>query len=413
MREIVVVPAFVAVLTFSMALQPAAAESKHSRAVCSTIVQQNVAQCSAQVEVDDSGSTHGKTLPAVGNFGPVQFHTAYNLPCQVGATVPQSICATPASFGGQTIAIVDAFDDPTVESDLAVYDSQYGLPVCSRANGCLRVVNQRGGTNLPGSDGGWALEISMDVQISHAVCQTCKILLVEARSASFTDLTDAEDTAAALGATEISNSWGAMEPYVNTTTYDSSFNHPGVAVVAASGDFGATAQFPATSKYVLSAGGTSLFLNSNNTYNHETAWISSGSGCSSQEPANAWQRALANWNLVTCGSQRGSADVAADADPNTGAAVYDTTPYGGTTGGWYQVGGTSLASPLIASVIALAGGTASLSNAQALPYIKFNATNSHDVTTGSNGSCGAPVCAAGVGYDLPTGLGTPNGVAGF
>jgi subtilase family serine protease len=335
------------------------------------------------------------------------------LPCSTGGTAAQSVCSSPSAFGTQTIAIVDAYNDPTVESDLAVYDAQYGLPACTTANGCFTLVNEHGGSNLPSTDSGWAVEISLDVQIAHAICQTCKILLVEAKSASLRDLGQAEDTAAQLGATEISNSWGALDSSsLSTGAYDSYFNHSSIAVLAASGDFaGGWAFFPATSQYALAVGGTSLYLNSNNTYNYETAWVGGASGCASQEPANPWQTTMKNWLQTGCGAHHATVDVAADADPYTGAAIYDSTPINGSAG-WWRVGGTSLSSPLIAGVIALAGGTASYANAQQVPYIKFNSKNSHNVTTGSNGYCGL-MCTAGTGYNGPTGLGSPNGTGGF
>jgi subtilase family serine protease len=338
------------------------------------------------------------------------FHTAYNLPCTPGGPV-QAVCNAPQSFGPQVIGIVDAYDDPTVESDMATFDTQYGLPACTKANGCLTVVNQTGGSTLPASNGDWALEISLDVQTAHMICQTCKILLVEANSSYFNDLGVAENEAAALGATEVSNSYGATDGNWETP-YDSYYNHPGIAITASAGDSGVGAEYPAASASVIAVGGTTLTLNTDNTYNGESVWFDSGSGCSAIELANTWQTSLSNWSATTCSSVRGAADVAADADPSTGAAVYDSTPYGTQTG-WYQVGGTSLSSPIIAATIALAGGVAGVSNPQSVPYANFNASNSHDVTTGSNGACTNSMCVAGPGYDGPTGLGSPNGTAGF
>jgi subtilase family serine protease len=406
------VPLFASMLITTTHAALAAAQGEHASRVCTRAAAPNFADCTAVAVAGPSGAPLSKSTYPAAAYGPAQFHGAYNLPCSIQGTTEQAVCSTPASYGGQTIAIVDAYNDPTVESDLAVYDAQYGLPACTRANGCLTVVNQRGGQNLPSTDGGWALEISLDVQIAHDICQTCRILLVEARTASFNDLTMAENTAASMGATEVSNSWGASDSATLASTYSSSFNHPGIAVVAASGDDGWSPLFPATSRYVLAVGGTSLFVNSNGTYGSEKAWGAAGSGCASQDVANSWQEALPNWGSTGCVLHRASSDVAADADPFTGAAVYDSTPDAGSSG-WLQVGGTSLASPLIAAVIALAGGVASSANAQQVPYLRFNATNSHDVTTGSNGSCGVPLCTATIGYDGPTGLGTPNGIGGF
>lgn len=381
-----------------------------SRPVCPGPAAAGTARCHADVVTNSQGVPVTGTSPLAGSYGPVQFHDGYNLPCSVGGSGAQAICSTPSSFGGQTIGIVDAYDDPTIASDLNTYDTQYGLPACTTSNGCFTKVNQTGGTSYPKVNSGWALEISLDVETAHEICQTCKILLVEATTNSNSNLAAAVNEAAKLGATEISNSYGGSESS-GETSYDSSYNHSGVAVTASSGDSGYGAQYPAASPYVVAVGGTTLHLTSSNTYSSESVWSSGGSGCSSYETANSWQTAVADWSQTGCGTKRGIADVSADADPNTGAAVYDSTRYQGQAG-WFQVGGTSLSSPLIASVFALAGGTTA-TNAQQVPYSKFTSSNSHDVTTGSNGSCGTIMCNATVGYDGPTGLGTPNGTGGF
>ena len=354
--------------------------------------------------------------PLAGSYGPTQFHVGYNLPCSVGGTSPQALCSQPSSFGVQTIGIVDAYNDPTIQSDLNTYDTQYHLPKCTTTNGCFTIVNQNGrSSHLPATNAGWAVEISLDVETAHEICQTCKILLVEASSSSFTSIVTAENTAARLGATEISNSYGASE-FLGETSYVSYYNHPGVAVTVSSGDGGYGVEYPAASRYVVAVGGTTLNLNSNNSYSSESAWSGGGSGCSAYETANSWQTSLADWSQTGCGSERGVADVSADADPNTGAAIYDSTPYFGESG-WFQVGGTSLSSPLIAGVFALAGGVvswATATNAQQVPYLKFTSSDSHDVTSGSNGSCGGTImCTAGPGYNGPAGNGTPDGTGGF
>jgi subtilase family serine protease len=368
------------------------------------------ARCHSHVVTDSHGVPITSSSPIPGSYGPVQFHDGYNLPCSVGGTSPQAVCTT-TTFGGQTIGIVDAYNDPTIESDLGTYDTQYGLPACTTANGCFTKVDQNGGTKYPRTNSGWALEISLDVETAHEICQTCRILLVEASSSSLSNLAAAVREAAKLGATEISNSYGGSESS-GETSYDSSYTHPGIAVTASSGDTGNAVEYPAASPDVVAVGGTTLNLTSSNAYSSESAWSSGGSGCSAYETANSWQRAVSDWSQTGCGTRRGIADVSADADPNTGAAVYDSTTYQGQSG-WFQVGGTSLSSPLIASVFALAGGTSNFSNAQQVPYNSFTSSNSHDVTTGSNGSCGTIMCNATTGYDGPTGLGTPNGTGGF
>jgi subtilase family serine protease len=345
------------------------------------------ASCSSEVVTDEAGTPLAGPTPPAGAFGPDQFHGAYSLP--LTASTPQ------------TIGIVDAYDDPTIESDLGSFSSAYGLPQCTSSNGCFRKVNQSSGTTYPASDSGWALEIALDVEVAHEICENCNILLVEANSNSFSDLLTAENEAVALGANVVSNSWGGNE-FVGENTFDPYFNHPGVAITVSAGDAGYGVEYPAASPYVTAVGGTTLNLGSGNTYGTETVWSGSGSGCSKYESKPAWQ------SDGGC-SKRTVADVAADADPNSGAGVYDSVPYNGQSG-WFQVGGTSLSAPLIAAVYALTG-TASSANYGATPY--GNPAGLHDVTSGSNGRCGNYLCNAGTGYDGPTGLGTPKMLGAF
>ena len=346
------------------------------------------ARCHAQVVTGARGNPQATTSPA--GYGPVQFQTAYSLPSAIGGA-------------GQTIGIVDAYDDPNAESDLGVYSSTYGLPACTTANGCFRKVNQTGGTRYPRADQGWALEISLDVQVAHAVCPNCKILLVEAKSNSFSNLLAAEDYATAH-ANVVSDSWGGSEFSSETgSSYDGHFNRPGVPITVSSGDSGYGVEYPAASQYVNAVGGTTLNLNADNTRASERVWSGTGSGCSAYEPKPSWQ---------TDGgcARRTVADISADADPNTGASVYDSYGYQGQRG-WFQVGGTSLAAPLVASVYALAGNGSSTTYGSH-PYA--HASSLYDVVSGSNGSCGGSyLCTGGSGYDGPTGLGTPNGTGSF
>jgi subtilase family serine protease len=310
---------------------------------------------------------------------------------------------TATGSSSTTIGIVDAYDDPNIEADLAVYSSQFGLPACTRANGCFRKVNQTGGTTYPSKNAGWSLEIALDVEIAHAICPNCKILLVEASSNSFSNLLAAEDYAIAH-ATVVSNSWGGGEFSGETSgTYDNHFNHIGRPITFSSGDSGYGVEYPAASQYVTAVSGTTLNLNSNNTYKSETVWAGAGSGCSAYEPKPSWQKDIG------C-LRRTVADVAADANPSTGAAIYDSVTYQGRAG-WFQVGGTSLSSPIVAGVYALAGNAASTVDGS-FPYAHTTAL--HDVTSGSNGSCGGSyLCTGKVGYDGPTGKGTPKGTAAF
>jgi subtilase family serine protease len=338
-------------------------------------------------------------------LGPKQIQSAYKL--------------TGLQSGGKTVAIVDAFNDPNAAADLATFRRTYGLSACTSANGCFKQVNQNGATSpLPAGDYGWAEEISLDLDAVSSACPDCHILLVEANSANSPDLVKAEDTAAGAGAVSVSNSWGGSEDSTILAD-DSHFNHPGVAITASSGDSGYGVSWPASSPYVTAVGGTTLASASNPRGWTETAWSGSGSGCSAFEPKPSWQH-------DTGCAKRTVADVAADADPNTGLGVYDTYNGCGSSGlcdlliqlglvqgldGWAQVGGTSLSSPLIASVYALAGNTGSITYGS-YPY--SHTSSLFDVTSGSNGTCSPSyLCTSGPGYDGPTGLGTPAGTAGF
>jgi subtilase family serine protease len=323
-----------------------------------------------------------------------------------GALTPADVRAaynlTSASSGGKTVAIVDAYGYPKAESDLAVYRSQYGLPACTVANGCLTIVDQNGGSNLPKYNYGWAGEQALDLDAVSATCPDCKILLVQASSASLTDLGTAVNTAARwAGVVAISNSYGGGD--LADSSYGSYYNHPGIAVTASTGDNGYQgASYPASSHYVTAVGGTTLQPATNARGWSETVWSGAGSGCTTLNSAPTGQSAS-----VTGCSGRAMADVAAVADPNTGLQVYGPTRLRGSA--WQQYGGTSLSSPIIASVYAMSGNTSGYANQ--IVYAKSGSL--YDITAGSNGSCGPTMCAAGTGWDGPTGLGTPNGTSGF
>jgi hypothetical protein len=420
--------------------------------------------------------------PAAGEFGlrPQDLHSAYELP----TSAPNN----------QTIALVDAYNDPNAEADLGTYSSEFALPACTAASKCFTQVNQQGeSANLPFPKSikeletflkspkreqreqgkaavGWSLEISLDIETVHAVCQSCHIVLVDANSEMYGSLETAESTAARLGAGEISNSWGGAECFApGACQSDSAFNHPGIVITAATGDEGylnwleepspGYANFPATSPDVVAVGGTRLELGPKGRWGNETVWNdggerrgvkegegATGGGCSAQFAAPAWQQALADWPKVGCGEKRAAADIAADGDPYTGVAVYDSIkkcPYlegeQERESSWCAVGGTSLGSPLIAATFALAGGANGIEYPAETLY--ENSTRSpaslHDVTEGSSGECAAPfdeetgesgctageeaktscpsraICLARSGYDGPTGLGTPAGVFAF
>ncbi|MCX3059974.1 S53 family peptidase [Streptomyces beihaiensis] len=330
-------------------------------------------------------------------YGPSDLQSAYGL-----------ASAAAKSGSGATVAIVDAYDDPNAESDLAAYRSHYGLPSCTTSNGCFKKVGQTGSTSsLPSADSGWAQEESLDLDMVSAVCPNCNILLVEADSATMTNLGASVNEAVSLGAKYVSNSYGGSESS-SDSSYDSKyFDHPGVAVTVSAGDSGYGAQYPAASRYVTSVGGTALSRDSSSRGWSESVWNTSstegtGSGCSSYDAKPSWQTDSG------C-SKRTVADVSAVADPATGVSVYDSY---GVTAGWYTFGGTSAASPIIAAVYALGGTPSSGSYPAKFPYAHTSALN--DVTSGSNGSCGGSyLCTAGSGYDGPTGLGTPRGVSAF
>ena len=345
------------------------------------------ARCHARVRTLDDGDTIQSFATPQG-FAPADLVAAYKIP----------------QGGTGTVAIVDAQDDPNAESDLAVYRAQFGLPPCTTANGCFTKVNQSGKASpLPSADSGWAGEISRDLDMVSAACPSCKIHLVEATSATTANLGAAVNTAAAMGADAISNSYGGGEDSTVTGADSMYYNHPGILITASSGDGGYGAEYPASGAYVLGVGGTTLAKSSSPRGWAEGVWSGGGSGCSAFVAKPSFQK-------DTGCAKRTVADVSAVADPNTGVAVYDT--YGGSKAGatgWIVVGGTSAASPLVASIL-VAAGKGGIDNSW--PYA--NASDFYDVTTGSNGTCSSSakyLCTAGAGYDGPTGLGTPNGAA--
>jgi subtilase family serine protease len=335
-------------------------------------------------------ATGGRHLSA--NAGPAGYHPA---------DLQSAYKLTTTGGAGQTVAIVDAFDDPNAESDLAVYRSQFGLPPCTTANGCFKKRDQTGGTTYPPPNVGWAEEISLDLDMVSAICKNCHILLVEATNNSLANLAAAVNEAAILGAKEISNSYGGAE-FSGETSFAASYNHPGIPITASSGDhaYAAGPQVPAAYRTLTAVGGTNLQTKANARGWKEKAWSGAGSGCSGFITKPAWQ-------LDTGCSRRTIADVSAVADPATGVSVYDT--YG--VGGWLVFGGTSVSAPIIASVYALAGNGSAINNAS---FAYAHTASLFDVKKGSNGTCGGSYLCTGLpGYDGPTGLGTPNGTAAF
>ncbi|MBV8800688.1 MAG: S53 family peptidase [Alphaproteobacteria bacterium] len=354
----------------------------YHRAACAQTVG-HVARCHAHVVTDKKGGTKIFTLPS--GYGPSDLRSAYNI--------------TTNGSSSAIVAIVDAYGYNNAESDLGVYRSTYGLPSCTTGNGCFKKLNQSGQQgNYPAQNTGWAQESALDLDMASAACPACKIYLIEATSASYSNLATAVNTAAAQGAHAISNSYGGGES--GTTGYESAYNHAGIAITVSSGDSGYGVQFPASSPHVTAVGGTHLVKASNSRGWTETVWSGAGSGCSSVYAKPSWQHDSG------C-SKRTVADVSAVADPNTGVAVYG--PVTSRRSGWLVFGGTSVAAPLIAGIYGNNGGAV---NYGSDPYNNTGAL--FDVTSGSNGSCGGSyLCTGTAGYDGPTGLGTPNGTGAF
>jgi subtilase family serine protease len=284
-----------------------------------------------------------------------------------------SAYSLPSANAGGTVAIVDAYDDLTAEQDLNVYRATFGLGLCTTSNGCFRKVDQRGGTSYPALNLPWSDEIALDLDMVSAACPKCKIVLVETNSASIDDLGAGVDKAVQLGARYVSNSYYAFE-WPGETAEDAHYRHPGVAITVSSGD-AAEPFYPAASPYVTAVGGTTL------TGGSESAWKFSGGGCTAYETRPAFQ------NGVKC-TKRSAVDVAAVADPQTGVATFSTS-----AGGWVVAGGTSIGAPLVAAAYALSA------NPRGPAYSYQHAVDFHDI--------------APVGYDMLTGLGSPNGVKGL
>jgi N-acetylneuraminic acid mutarotase len=342
--------------------------------------------------------------------------TATDTPAGYGATDLQDAYRLPAGGGaGQTIAIVDAYDDPNAEADLAIYRQQYGLPACTTDNGCFQKVDQRGGGDYPQADSQWSGEISLDLDMVSAAAPGAHVLLVEADTPDPDNLGASVDEAVSLGAGFVSNSYGTQytsaagsgESPDEAAAFDAYYNHPGVAIVASAGDYSYGVAYPAASPYVTSVGGTALSRDPGTARGwSESVWNDArggtGSGCSLYEPKPGFQ-------VDTGCANRSVADVAAVAAPSTGVSVYQT--YGAA--GWSVYGGTSASAPIIAGVYAAAGTPTPGSYPNSYPY-RTGGAGLNDVTTGSNGACTPDyLCTAGTGYDGPTGMGTPDGLVAF
>jgi subtilase family serine protease len=326
--------------------------------------------------------------PEIAGYSPSQIKSAYGL-------------AGIANEGaGQIIALIDAYNNPDAASDLNTFDTHFGLPACTTGNGCFKVIYATG--TKPANNSGWAGESSLDIEYSHAMAPQAKIILVEAASASNAALYKAVDVAVANGATVVSMSFSGGESSSELND-DSHFNKTGVIFCASSGDSGHGVGYPAASPYVVAVGGTTLDVSAGGAWLSETAWSGSGGGESAYESEPSYQIGYQS------SGKRGVPDVAWDANLNTGVAVY--SKYGFS--GWVEVGGTSVGSPSWAGLfavvessrVAVAKGMLTLPHTLLYPDSE---TDYHDITSGTNGSCGT-LCKAVPGYDFVTGLGSPQG----
>lgn len=376
--------ALAAVVVAVAGFAPAAAAAPVSRAAC-----------------PDPGPGRARCLTT---FAPGAIRTLADGPVGWGADDLASAYRLPAAAGPDTVVGISiAYDAPNLEADLAAYRAQYGLPPCTTANGCFTKVNQRGAaTPLPAADFGWALESTLDVSMVSAACPSCRIVVVEGDSPGFADLAETEDTAVRLGAKVVSNSYGARESGA-PLAFASHYQHPGVTVVASSGDAGFTAaSYPAVLASTVAVGGTTLARDPGSPRGWaESAWQYGGSGCSAYIAKPAWQRD------THCG-KRTVADVA--------AAAEDIAIHYADAGGWLPVNGTSASAPFIAGLYGRSGhaGTAQPADlyAHATQFVDITAGN-NDPSGGGKKCGGDYLCVAGPGYDAPTGVGVPNGLTGF
>jgi hypothetical protein len=371
-----------------------------------------------------------RSSTTIAGYTPSQIETAYG----ISSIKLDGVSGTGA---GQTIAIVDAYSDPNIASDLSVFDKEFSL---AAPPSFIHESAKGSKTKLPMADAGWDSEISLDVEWAHAIAPKADIILVDAASDSMSSLMAAVKFARSITSVSvISMSWGGSE-FSSETAYDSYFTTPsghiGITFVAASGDDGAAggADYPAASPNVLSVGGTTLSLTNSNNISSETAWSDSEGGVSAYEPTPSYQSGIST-------SGRSTPDVSYDADPNTGFAVYDSVSYEGASG-WQEVGGTSAGTPQWSALIAIAdqgrvkNGLSTLTTTQTLDElygIYSNATSYaadfNDITSGSSviseggGGFGGPFgggrfgggrfrqlqeVSATTGYDTLTGLGTPK-----
>ena len=324
---------------------------------------------------------------------PIHVYVSGKKPVGMTPSQIKKIYGLPETGGKGTIAIVGAYDDATIESDLAVFDSTFGLPACTTQNGCFtkHLMNSKEGSNS-----GWALETSLDVEWAHAIAPNAKIVLIAATTQSGANLMSAVDYAASLpNVVAISMSWGGAE-FPEEVSLDSHFKSVSHAVFfASSGDNGWGASWPAASPSVIGVGGTSLSSVGSGALTKETAWEGSGGGISAYEREPSFQ---SSYSIPRAGGMRAIPDVAYDADPASGYPIYHA-------GLWHKVGGTSAGAPQWAAIASLGSGV-TLARIYADKASSESDAYFRDIVSGSNGDCGY-VCNARSHYDYVTGLGSP------
>jgi subtilase family serine protease len=343
-------------------------------------------RCESFVVTDSKGRLIESSKPPVAGKTPQQLRDAYKV--------------RDKGNRGTIIAIVDAFGYDNAESDLATYRSYFGLPPCTTKNGCFKKLNQKGEEgNYPAQNIGWAQESALDLDMASSMCPRCTIYMMEADTNAAIFLGRTVHTAAHLGAHVISNSYCGVE-IKRTKNVEGYYDHPDIAITAANGDAGYGVCTPASNSAVIAVGGTHLVTAQNKRGWTETVWSGTGSGCSRLFPKPAWQ-------TDTGCAMRTIGDTAAVADPATGVAVYGPNNAGDST--WMVFGGTSVATPLVGGIFGANGGIV-----HSAETLYTHSRYLYDVTSGQNGTCDpAYLCTGEVGYDGPTGNGTPDGIRAF
>jgi subtilase family serine protease/predicted small lipoprotein YifL len=366
----------------SAPLQPVCSDPRPQYANCFAVLVQAPQSTDAVMPLS-------KATPTILGYKPQDLQKAYNLDVNHGK--------------GNIVAIVDAYGDPNLGADLSYYRKTFGLPACTTSNHCLRIVNETGGTSYPSPDPGWVVEQSLDVDMVSANCPQCSILVVQAASNGYGDLSAAVNEAASLGAVAISNSYGS--PEFDDTGIEVAYNHPNIAITASAGDSGYGVDTPASFPSVIAVGGTTLLPSTSARGFSETAWPGTGSGCSAYYAKPSWQ-------VDPDCPMRMVADVAYDADPQSAVAFYDSYPGTvQTAAGWGVVAGTSIGAPAIAAIYGQRSHAASNAARLYSPNMPL-----FPIVNGANSPTGctfAYFCMAQAGYSGPGGNGSPDGNVAF